>query len=146
MKSAQRITKVQLKVNPSEELSLIGIVSAEPDYKLSLAINKKLKIALKNSEPLKIKDDENELIFSKFTFHDEAAELTCNLFSNRSGQSCLLRKIRNVDFIMQIHHPELSEEEANQMFTVIRDVPGVTAVFNLPFSNLKDKNLKYLTL
>jgi hypothetical protein len=147
MKSVQRITKVQLKVSPSEELTLIGIVSAEPDYKLSMAINKKLKISLKNSEPLKITDETgNELTFSKFSFHDEHAELNYNLFSNRTGRSCLLKKIKNIDYILQLHHSDKNEEDINRIIGIIRDISSVTAVFNLPLDELKDKNLRYLIL
>lgn len=146
MKSVPRITKVQLKVNPSDELSLIGIVSAEPDYKLSLAINRKLKIALKNNEPLKINDDGLEFSFSRFTYHDEDSELTCNLISNRSGMNVLLKTIKNVDFILQIHHPEAGSMEASRLFNSIRDIQGVTAVFNLQTNSMKDKNIRYLTL
>lgn len=146
MKSVQRIKKVQLKVNPSGDFSLIGIVSAEPDYKLSLAINKKLKINLKNSDPLKIDADAvDEFSFSRFTFHDDPAELTYILISNRCGQGCLIRKLKNIDFFMQLHHPEISPEEASRIISSVREVQGVTAIFNLTAEELKDKNFRYLT-
>ena len=54
MKNTQKITRLQLNAVPKEEDILFGIVSSDPDYKLSLSINKKFRISLKNISPLKI--------------------------------------------------------------------------------------------
>lgn len=53
MRNNQKITRVQLNIDQNEEVILIGIVSADPDYKLSLALNRKFGISLKN---IKIKE------------------------------------------------------------------------------------------
>ena len=145
MKSVPRITKLQLHLKPAEEFSIIGIVSADPDYKLSLAINKKLKISLKSNEPVRIRDvNNNESAFSKFSFHDWETEITYNLFSNRNGQSYLIKKLKNIDYIFQIFHQDGDNGKTREIISILKDTPSATALFEIPLQDLKDKNLRYL--
>ena len=95
MRSIQKITRVQLKINQYDDFVLLGLVSAEPDYKLSLNLNKKFRISLKNISPLKITDDAgSELAFSRFSDTSGSPDLLFNLISNRSGKSFLLKKLK----------------------------------------------------
>ncbi len=145
MKSIQRITRVQLKINQKDEFILLGIVSAEPDYKLSLSINKKFRISLKNILPLKITDDTgSELAFSRFSDSSKSPEVVFNLFSNRSGKSILLKKLKNVDYIFQVQDAE-NENNTDQITASLREIESVNAVFNIDINTFKDKNLQYLT-
>lgn len=145
MKSIQRITRLQLKINQKDEFILLGIVSAEPDYKLSLSINKKFRISLKNILPLKITDDTgSELAFSRFSDSSKSPEVVFNLFSNRSGKSFLLKKLKNVDYIFQVQDAE-NENNTDQITASLREIESVNAVFNIDIKTFKDKNLQYLT-
>jgi hypothetical protein len=145
MKSIQRITRVQLKINQKDEFILLGIVSAEPDYKLSLSINKKFRISLKNILPLKITDDTgSELAFSRFSDSSKSPDIVFNLFSNRSDKSFLLKKLKNVDYIFQIQDAE-NENNTDQIAASLREIESVNAVFNIDINTFKDKNLQYIT-
>ncbi|MEI8224707.1 MAG: IPExxxVDY family protein [Bacteroidota bacterium] len=145
MKSIQRITRVQLKINQKDEFILLGIVSAEPDYKLSLSINKKFRVSLKNILPLKITDDTgSELAFSRFSDSSKSPDVVFNLFSNRSGKSFLLKKLKNVDYIFQVQDAE-NENNTDQITASMREIESVNAVFNIDINTFKDKNLQYLT-
>ncbi len=145
MKSIQRITRLQLKINQKDEFILLGIVSAEPDYKLSLSINKKFRISLKNILPLKITDDTgSELAFSRFSDSSKSPDVVFNLFSNRSGKSFLLKKLKNVDYIFQVQDAE-NENNTDQITASLREIESVNAVFNIDINTFKDKNLQYLT-
>ena len=145
MKSIQRITRVQLKINQKDEFILLGIVSAEPDYKLSLSINKKFRVSLKNILPLKITDDTgSELAFSRFSDSSRSPDVVFNLFSNRSGKSFLLKKLKNVDYIFQVQDAE-NENNTDQITASMREIESVNAVFNIDINTFKDKNLQYLT-
>ncbi len=44
----------------------MGLVSSEPDYKLSLLINKSLNISLKNTQPVNSPEVSTVSIFSRF--------------------------------------------------------------------------------
>lgn len=146
MKNIKRITRVQLKINQKDEFILFGIVSAEPDYKLSLSLNKKFRISLKNIIPVKITiDNRSELAFSRFSDSSKSPDVVFNLFSNRSGKSFLLNKLKNIDYIFQIQDAE-NEYNTDQITASLREIESVNAVFNIDINTFKDKNLQYLTL
>ena len=144
MKSIQKITRVKLKINPIDDYILFGIVSAEPDYKLSLTLNKKFRISLRNISPVKITDNAgSELTFSRFSDTSGSPDKVFNLISNRSGKNFLLKKLKNVDFIFQIHDPE-NEINIDRITTALREIESVNAVFNIDRNIIKDKNFRYL--
>ena len=145
MKNIQRITRVQLKINKKDEFILFGIVSPEPDYKLSLSLNKKFRISLKNIIPVKIiNDNGSELAYSRFSDSSKSPDLVFNLFSNRSGKSFLLNKLKNIDYIFLVQDSE-NEYNTDQITASLREIESVNAVFNIKINTFKDKNLQYLT-
>jgi hypothetical protein len=144
MKSSQRITRVQLSMRQQEEVILLGVVSTDPDYKLSLALNKKFRISLKTGLPVKIAGDTgSELVFSRFSDVNGSPDIIYNLISNRSGKNYLLKKLKNVDYIFQVQRPEI-ESDTNLITTSLREIESINAVFAIDLNTLKDKNLQYL--
>jgi hypothetical protein len=144
MKNTQKITRLKLNIGEDTDYTLLGIVSSEPDYKLSLSLNKKFSITLKNISPLRIPGDNNtELTFSMFSNNEDPAGLFFNLVSNRSGKYFLISKLKNIDYLLQLQIPE-KEAKLSRIVTDIREIETVTAVFNIDTSTLKDKNLHYL--
>jgi hypothetical protein len=144
MKRIQKITRVQLNIDHDEKFFLLAIVSAEPDYKLSLSINSKLGISLKNISPLKIAGDNgSEILFSRFSYITGSPEIIFTLVSNRSGKHFLLKKLKNVDYVFKIYQPEY-ENKIDRIIASLREVESVNAVFNVEADILKDKMLKLL--
>jgi len=145
MRSPRRITRMQLSINEENELVMFGIVSTDPDYKLSLSLNKKLHISLKRISVIEFRDDtDSEQIFSRFSDSSGAPDLIFDLVSNRSGKNFLLKKLKNIDFIFQVYDPG-GTYDINQLVTLLREIETVTAVFNMDIKALKDKNLKFLS-
>jgi hypothetical protein len=145
MKSIQKITRVQLKISQKDEFILLGIVSAEPDYKLSLSLNKKFRISLKNITPVKISDDTgHHITFSRFSDKSGSPDIAFNLISNRSDKNFLLKKFKNVDYIFLVHDSE-NEYSQEQITASLREIESVNAVFSVDINTYKDKNLQYLT-
>lgn len=144
MKNRSKITRVQLDVDSSEDHSLFGIVSAEPDYKLSLALNKKLSLSLKNSKPIEIKGENGDILhFSKFSDHTFVQGYAVNLISNKSGRSLLLKKLNKIDYILQVHsYPKGFKPD--ELTIPLRSIDTITAVFVLEAGDIRDKNLQYL--
>jgi hypothetical protein len=145
MKSAQKVTRLKLNVEQNNDYILLGIVSSEPDYKLSLSLNKKFRISLKNILPLKLPgDNKSELSFSRFSNNEDPSDLKFNLISNRSGKNFLLNKLKNIDYLLQI---QTSENDVNFNFINLnlREIDTITAIFNIDTNTIKDKNLHYLT-
>lgn len=144
MRSSPKITRVQLKINQNNESVLVGIVSSEPDYKLSLALNRKLKIALKNTNPFTVTDENgSESTFSRFSDTSSSHGTTYDLTSNRNEKNYLIKKLKNIDYFFQIHNPENSKS-ADAVISQLRVNESVTAVLNIDVNTLKDKNLHFL--
>lgn len=145
MKKIQKITKVQLKIDHEEDTILLGLVCAEPDYKLSLLINNKLLISLKSIAPLKPGEDNGtQLTFSRFFFSKKSHEITYNLVSNRSGRMFLLNKLKNVDYIFSVYDPgKILNSEL--LTSQLREIETVNAVFYIDLLTFKDKNLHHFT-
>jgi hypothetical protein len=144
MKRSQKITRVQLKVNQNEDSSFLGIVSSEPDYKLSLSLNKKFRISLQNISPITFSDSKgNELVFSRFSDSKSFPDVVYSLISNRTGNNFLLKKLLNIDYIFQVQDPE-HENNVDRITSILKEVDSITAVFNINLNSIKDKNLHYL--
>ena len=146
MKSRQRITKVQLNVDANEDYMLLGIVSAEPDYKLSLSINRKLRLDLRHKVPIEL-NDENGVNHQFSRFMDQSLNdgLTYNLISNKSGNTIFLKKLNKIDYLLQVLSAENNFNREN-LILALRSVETITAVFPLEPGEIKDKNLQYLIL
>jgi hypothetical protein len=143
---APKISRLKLENSHFEDTSMIGLVSAEPDYKLSLSINKTLKISLKNTTPVKINDETGqELVFSRFSDTTAYPDLIFDLISNRSGKEFLLKKLKNVDYIFQILDSE-NRYGQNQIADFLRKTEFVTALFVIDINTFKDRNFHLLTL
>jgi hypothetical protein len=147
MKSSKKITRVQLNTtNLKDELIIIGIVSSDPDYKLSLSLNKKFRISLKNSLPLKLNvSGKQDLAFSRFSDTGRSPDIIYNLISNRSGKDYLIKNLKNIDYIFQIHNADY-EIDIKTISASLREIESVNAVFNIDINNFRDKNLQYLIL
>jgi hypothetical protein len=144
MKDTRKVTRVRLQIDQVNDFLLFGLVSSEPDYKLSLSLNSKFSISLKNSQPVKLSaDDGSELIFSRFSDTSGAPDRTFNLVSNRSGKNFLVRKLKNVDYILYVHDPD-NEDELARMTASLREIQAITAVFNIEIDTIKDKNLYFV--
>ena len=145
MKSTPKVTRVRLDLGQNIDYILLGLVSAEPDYKLSLSLNKKFRISLKTISQLKLpRENNSELTFSRFSNNDDHTDLKMTLISNRSDKSFLLNKLKNIDYLLQIQN---SEEDIilNEITSSLREIDAVTAVLNIDLNAIKDKNLHYLT-
>jgi len=145
MKITPKIKKVKLKVTDDPESLLFGIVSAEPDYKLSLILNRKLGISLRNTDPVIIHDEPDpELTFSRFSDSFSPTGTIFDLVSNRAGKSCFIKKLKKIDYIFQIYNID-NEPDINRILSVLREIECVTGVFKIgPDTSGKERNLHYI--
>jgi hypothetical protein len=142
MKRTQKVTRVKLDIGGNNDYILLGLVSSEPDYKLSFSLNKKLGISLRNISAIKLTDA--ELSFSRFSDNSAADDLTYTLISNRSGKAHLINKLKNIDYLLQIRVSQ--DDSDNEWLTVkLREIETITAVFRIDTGTIKDKNLHYLS-
>lgn len=143
MRSAQRITKIHLSVNEQDIPIVIGIVSSDPDYRLSLTLNRNLTISLKNTEAVEFQDDKgNKLHFSRFS-DSSGPDWHFQLVSNRSEKEFMLKKLKNIDYLLLLQKPE-KDFNPDRILSQLREIDSITGVFNIEIRTLNDKNLKYL--
>jgi len=146
MKGQPKITKIHLADITDEDYLILGIVSTEADYKLSHLLNQKLKLALKNSKSLDVKGNNGmSSSFSRFSDNSKSPEVFFNLISNKSDKDYLLKKLKNIDYFFQVHTTG-SIYNFDLLTTTIREIDRITAVFRLDPTDIKEKNLVYLTL
>ncbi len=146
MESRQKIKRVHLNVSQINNFLLLGVVTTEPDYKLSFALNSKFGISLRNNSPFEVTDgDKSVLAFSRFSDTSGSPDFVFNLISNRSGKHFLLKQLKNIDYIIQLHVPD-NTESINRITAGLREIGAVSAVFRVDIDTLKDKNLRLLTI
>jgi hypothetical protein len=144
MKNRQKITRVLLDIDTIQDYSLLGIVSAEPDYKLSLSINKKLKISLKNNQPVEVINEKgSNIIYSRFSDNIGSPEIIYNLICNKSGNEILIKKLGKIDYLLQVHSSYYNID-TDSLAGSLRAIESITAVFVLNPSLIKDKRMHYL--
>jgi len=145
MKQPQKVTKIRLKTSQNEGLILFGIVSREADYKLSLALNQRIGISLKQDESITISDDfGNTHFFSRFTTSATPSdEIAYTLTSNRSGSFFLLKKLKNIDYLFHIHNLDNIDLEL-KISAILRETENIDAVFPIDMKTFNDKNISYL--
>ena len=140
----KKVTKIHLEASQNESVILFGIVSREPDYKLSLALNKKNGISLKHSDPIIIYDDSgNQHSFSRFTMSTSMNNIDYTLTSNRSGSFFMLKKLKNIDYLFHINNPDNSDLKL-KISAILREIENIDAVFPLDIKTINDKNTSYL--
>jgi hypothetical protein len=146
MKGRPKITRVQLNDYTDEESTIFGIVTTEPDYKISQLINKKLKITLKNSSTIDLTGSDGLVLnFTRYSYTSVPTETTFNLISNKSDKDYLLKKFKNIDYFFRISSIE-NKCDVEQLIGALREIDRITAVFRLDPMEIRDKNLVYLTL
>jgi len=139
VKENSKITKITMNQEPGKNFSFLGIVTTEPDYKLSHLLNKRLVISLSHSTDEIVNEPYNEnSSFSKFVTRDRKYAL----ISNKSDQSLFLRKMGKIDFLF-IESPD-SNSNINITAELIRKINGITAVFVLNSNEIRDKNIEIL--
>lgn len=142
MKKTQKVTRLKLSIDQNSNYLLYGLVSAEPDYKLSLALNKKFRISLRNIQS--INPDGDDGVFSKYSDVGDPDKIAFNLISNRSGKKHLLNKLKNIDYLLQIILSDNEDIGPDDILSDLRQIENITAVFNIEVGKIKDKNLHYL--
>jgi hypothetical protein len=144
MKSNEKKIKVPLHFISDDNYLLFGIISTEPDYKLSLLINKKFHISLKNQPPLEVRDNGGvQTFFGKFSDYSGAPETSYNLIANKSGNSFLLKKMKNYDYLFLIQDSN-NNINADIFIQKMREAGIFRAVYPINLGEVNKKYMEYL--
>jgi hypothetical protein len=142
MNTGRKITRHTIPGEQIPEFFFLGVVSSEPDYRLSVMINKHLGTDLRKCpDVITLGSDTGNPAFSRFT----SVTQDFSLVSNRSEGNLLLRKLKNIDFffLMTI---KADRQHVESLAISLREMPEVTAVFVLISREISDRNLSLLAL
>jgi len=133
----KKVKKVQLNFSSEHEITLYGIVSTEPDYKISMEINRTLDISLKSVNPATIEQgDKTEITFPRFSDISELPDSWISIIRNRSNSHSLLRKFPNFDYIAAVY-TESDKFTTEEFAAKLRSVKHISAVFVIEKKNIE---------
>lgn len=140
MSPVKKITRHIIKADETPAFLFLGIVSSEPDYRLSVMLNRHLGIDLrKRPEEVSAGAGTETHSFSVFTTTPPALSLV----SNRSAGITLLKKLKNIDFLLLIHGVP-DRKKAENLTASVRNIPEITAVFLFDSRDFSDRNIALL--
>ena len=142
MSREKKITRHTIGSGEKYPFHFLGVVSSEPDYRLSVMINRHLGIDLrKQGEEITVATPAGTQSFSSFT----PDNLRFALVSNRNGSNVLLRKLKNIDFfVIPASGGKDDRKDAEILAASLREIPEITAVFIFNSSEITDRNLELL--
>ena len=142
MSTGGKITRHTIPEEERQEFFFLGVVSAEPDYRLSVLINRHLGTDLRKcDEEIAAQTDSGKPSFSRFT----TVPPELSLVSNRSEGHNLLRKLKNIDYFL-LFCGQTEMQKTEELATILREIPEITAVFVLDSRKITDRNLLLLVL
>ncbi|HUW91711.1 MAG TPA: IPExxxVDY family protein [Bacteroidales bacterium] len=140
MKEKEKITRHTIFSAEPAEFLFLGIVTSEPDYRLSVMLNRQLGISLQHSSNDIIAGSGDDAPhFSVFT----TSPAILSLISNRTPGNFLIRKLKTIDFFLVIHGVP-DRAKADNLSALIRKNPDITAVFVFNSTLINDRNTKLL--
>lgn len=142
MNRDKKITRHTIPIEDIPQFLFLGIVSAEPDYRISVMLNRHLGAGLRkcdNDVTAVTKSGENR--FSCFVSDMPAFTLV----SNHCEGNILIRKLRKIDYFLVISGAP-DEQRAETLAGNIRQIPEVTAVFVFNSRKVNDPNASLLAL
>lgn len=142
MSAAGKITRHTISVGENQEFFFLGIVSAEPDYRISVLINRHLGADLRKCDnEITVHSDSGKQSFSRFT----TVPPELSLVSNRSEGHILIGKLKKIDFFL-LFCVKTEIRKTEELASKLREIPEITAVFVLDSRKISDRNLPLMTL
>jgi hypothetical protein len=142
MNRAKKITRHTIPAEDFSQFLFLGIVSAEPDYRISVMLNRHLGAGFRKCDnDVTAVTDNGENRFSCFVSDTPAFTLV----SNHCEGGILLRKLRKIDFFFVIRGAP-DDKSTESLANTIRKIPGVTAVFVFNSRTVNDPNASLLAL
>jgi hypothetical protein len=142
MNPSKKITRHTIPNGETPDFLFLGIVSAEPDYRLSVMLNRCLGSDFrKDPENIIAISDKGKNPFSCFISTRPALKLV----SNKNEKNVLLRRLDKIDFLL-VMSGSPDRRKTDELADIIRKIPEVTAVFVFASRETSDRNVSLLAL
>ena len=134
------IRKHKLGYTEEFDFLLLGLVSAENDYRLIWKFNQTFNFGFERAENHKVisKNGEAEIGFSHYTYEDENTCLLYRFLSNKTDGGILMEELKNIDYFV-IVQGDFSETYITSLVTNLKSVEHIQAVFQISPASLKSR-------
>lgn len=134
------VRKHKLEYTEHFDFLLLGIVSAENDYRFIWQINKKLGFEFEKtqSHKVKVKGTETEPEFSHYVFEHDGLYLLFRLIGNKSPDGVLIEELKNIDYLL-IVQGEMTESYIRDLISGLKAIEQIQGVFRIDPISLKNR-------
>jgi hypothetical protein len=140
VKEREKVTRHTIFSAEPAEFLFLGLVTSEPDYRLTVMLNRQLSISLQHNDiDIVAGSGDDAPHFSVFT----TSPLMLSLVTNRIPGNFLIRKLKTIDYFLVIHGVP-DRVKAENLAAQIRKHPDITAVFLFNSTLIADRNIKLL--
>lgn len=119
------------------DFKLLGIISHAQDYRLSWAINQKIKIQLERDKEIELFEKNKPILFSSFSYFPDDSEKEYRLIANKNKQHHLVPEQKHANFLLHLY--DVEEEELQKIINKLKMINVVLMCFEINVSNLKSK-------
>jgi hypothetical protein len=128
-----------LKVDPFDDIHIIGINTTHRDYKLAWYLNENLKTDFSKLDDIELPGIEGEIPRFPFYYYDAGENLNVyNLIGNRSSGHVFTRLSIQTDYFLIIRNI-LSDEKLAETIKRIKQIPQVMMAYLVDTN--KEKNI-----
>lgn len=130
----------KIKYDPEYNFELLGVSSADDDYKLSWHLSKLLNAEFVWLANLEIRDDRfSELqIFNVFECVTLPQTSNIKLIGNRANVGFLIEELKNIDYFILIFDCD-NQTTIDSLISQIKTIESITGIFRLKPENLKSR-------
>jgi hypothetical protein len=131
-----------LKVEPFDDIHIIGINTTNRDYKLAWHLNNELKTDLSKEADIAVPSPNSEAqTFPFYYYHAGENQNIFNLIGNRSSDSLFTSMKTKTDFFLIIRN-SITAERVSEIIQSIKRIPGVQLAYKIKPAN--EKNIDWM--
>jgi hypothetical protein len=135
------LAKIVLKLSEEDkfDFTLIGIICHHRDYRLCMAINKKLEINLSRKDDYIVFNNKRmeDQLFSFYEFINEEND-QYNLISNKSQKGFLIPEQNQIDFLFLLRFMRGPVDDS-EIISQLKEIPVILGAYKLETARLKSR-------
>ncbi len=135
------MAKKILKISEEDkfDFTLIGIICHHRDYRLCMALNKKLEINLSKEEEYTVFNNKRmeDQFFSFYEYVNEEGD-QYNLISNKSQKGYLIPEQNQIDFLFLLRYMRGPVDDA-ELIAQLKEIPVILGAYRLETGKLKSR-------
>ena len=136
------VKKLELQFEDNGSYTMLGIVTALPDYMLAFRINQKIQTDFQRFDDFVFDTEKNKFSYTWFFTYFDEYKTNIHLISNNHPKKKLITKLKNIDFFVAFSSD--SKPEMIEILTKkIRDIEGVNGVYKLNTRKLNNAELLF---